>query len=54
MLNAYLLFNGHCEEAFKLYAKVLGGTIRPCCPTRAPPRRSTCPPSSGRRSCTRR
>lgn len=26
-LNAYLLFNGHCEEAFALYEKVLGGRI---------------------------
>src|SRR5262245_35881042 len=27
MINTYLLFNGTCEEAFKLYAKVLGGKI---------------------------
>lgn len=27
MINAYLLFDGQCEEAFKLYAKVLGGKI---------------------------
>jgi len=26
-LNPYLLFNGQCEEAFKLYEKVLGGKI---------------------------
>lgn len=25
--NTYLLFNGQCEEAFKLYEKVLGGKI---------------------------
>jgi PhnB protein len=25
--NAYLHFNGDCEEAFKLYAQVLGGKI---------------------------
>src|SRR3954468_18091106 len=25
--NTYLFFNGECEEAFKLYAKVLGGKI---------------------------
>jgi PhnB protein len=25
--NAYLLFNGDCEEAFKTYAKILGGKI---------------------------
>ena len=27
MINTYLLFNGQCEEAFTLYAKVLGGKI---------------------------
>ena len=27
MINAYLLFNGTCAEAFTLYAKVLGGKI---------------------------
>lgn len=26
-LNPYLLFNGQCEEAFKFYARVLGGKI---------------------------
>jgi PhnB protein len=26
-LNTYLIFNGNCEEAFKFYAKVLGGKI---------------------------
>jgi PhnB protein len=26
-LNTYLLFNGRCEEAFKLYERVLGGKI---------------------------
>jgi PhnB protein len=26
-LTPYLLFNGNCEEAFKLYAQVLGGKI---------------------------
>jgi PhnB protein len=26
-LNPYLMFNGKCEEAFKFYAQVLGGTI---------------------------
>jgi PhnB protein len=25
--NPYLLFNGNCEEAFKVYEKVLGGKI---------------------------
>ncbi len=27
MINTYLLFDGKCEEAFTLYAKVLGGKI---------------------------
>jgi PhnB protein len=27
MINTYLLFDGTCEEAFTLYAKVLGGKI---------------------------
>jgi PhnB protein len=26
-LNPYLMFDGKCEEAFKFYAKVLGGEI---------------------------
>ena len=26
-MNAYLLFNGNCEEAFKFYEKLLGGKI---------------------------
>jgi PhnB protein len=26
-VNPYLNFNGNCEEAFRYYAKVLGGTI---------------------------
>jgi PhnB protein len=26
-LNSYLLFNGECEEAFRFYAKCLGGKI---------------------------
>lgn len=26
-VNPYLFFNGQCEEAFNVYARVLGGTI---------------------------
>lgn len=26
-LNAYLMFNGRCDEAFKFYSQCLGGTI---------------------------
>ncbi|HXP82859.1 MAG TPA: VOC family protein [Verrucomicrobiae bacterium] len=31
-LNAYLLFKGNCEEAFKFYEKCLGGTIKAMIP----------------------
>ncbi len=27
-LNPYLLFDGHCEEAFKSYEKLFGGSIK--------------------------
>ncbi len=27
LMNAYLTFNGECEEAFNVYAQCLGGTI---------------------------
>ena len=27
-LNPYLAFNGHCEEAFKVYQQCLGGSIQ--------------------------
>jgi len=35
--NAYLLFNGQCEEAFTLYAKVLGGKIEAMMPFEGSP-----------------
>jgi len=31
-LNAYLLFHGNCEEAFKFYEKCLGGKIQAMIP----------------------
>jgi PhnB protein len=31
-MNPYLTFNGHCEAAFKFYAKVLGGNIEAMMP----------------------
>jgi PhnB protein len=31
-LNTYLTFDGRCKEAFELYAKVLGGTIKTLIP----------------------
>ena len=27
-INAYLTFDGQCKEAFELYARVLGGTLK--------------------------
>jgi hypothetical protein len=34
LLNPYIHFNGKCEEAFKFYAKVLGGEIKMMLPYR--------------------
>lgn len=36
-LNSYLHFNGRCEEAFKFYEKVLGGTIEAMIPHEGTP-----------------
>ena len=36
-LNPYLLFNGDCEAAFKLYEKVLGGKIEALIPNEGAP-----------------
>jgi len=36
-LNPYLLFNGDCEAAFKLYEKVLGGKIEALIPHEGAP-----------------
>ena len=35
--NIYLFFNGNCEEAFKYYAKVTGGTIEAMMPHKGTP-----------------
>ena len=37
MLNAYLHFNGNCEEAFKSYAQILGGKIETMMPHEGSP-----------------
>jgi PhnB protein len=37
LLNPYIHFNGQCEEAFKFYAKVLGGEIKMMLPYRGNP-----------------
>ena len=52
-LNAYLLFHGNCEEAFKFYEKCLGGKIEAMIPHRGRRRSSTCPRNGATGSCTR-
>ena len=36
-INPYLLFNGNCEEAFKLYERALGGKIMAMLPHEGTP-----------------
>jgi PhnB protein len=43
-LNAYLLFNGNCEEAFKFYEKCFGGEIVAMMPHTGTPAEKQCPP----------
>ena len=43
-LNPYLHFNGRCEEAFKLYEKVLGGKIEVMLPHEGTPAAGHVPP----------
>jgi PhnB protein len=43
-LNNYLHFNGNCEEAFTLYAKVLGGKIDTMMPHEGSPAAAHTPP----------
>jgi len=52
-LNPYLTFDGRCEDAFKFYAKVLGGEIVAMIPTKERRRRRTCRRTGARRSCMR-
>ena len=44
MINTYLNFDGKCEEAFKLYAKVLGGKIENMMPFEGSPAAEGMPP----------
>jgi PhnB protein len=44
MINPYLLFDGTCEEAFMLYAKVLGGKIVDMMPHEGTPAAEQVPP----------
>ena len=43
-LNAYLNFNGRCEEAFKFYEKCLGGKIMATFTHRGTPMEAQTPP----------
>ena len=43
-LNAYLFFNGQCEEAFKFYEKCLGGKITALIPHAGTPAEKQVPP----------
>ena len=42
-LNAYLLFKGNCEEAFKFYEKLLGGKIEAMMPHEGTPAGNSVP-----------
>ena len=43
-INAYLSFNGNCEEAFKFYEKLLGGKIEVIFTHEGTPAASNVPP----------
>jgi len=43
MINTYLLFDGKCEEALTLYAKVLGGKIENILPFEGSPAAESVP-----------
>jgi len=43
MINTYLLFDGKCEEALNLYAKVLGGKIESMFPFEGSPAAESTP-----------
>jgi PhnB protein len=43
-VNPYLLFNGHCEAAFKFYAMCLGGKIEAMIPHEGTPAATAVPP----------
>jgi PhnB protein len=44
-INPYLMFNGNCEEAFKVYADVFGGKILAMMPHRGSPAEAQTPPA---------
>lgn len=43
-MNAYLNFDGHCEDAFKFYEKALGGKIEAVLPFAGTPAEEFAPP----------
>ena len=43
-VNPYLMFNGHCEEAFRLYERVTGGKIVAMLPHEGTPAAGNVPP----------
>jgi PhnB protein len=49
MINTYLLFDGKCEEAFKLYAQVLGGKIEAMLTFDSTPAAGGAPPGFGKK-----
>jgi len=49
MLNTYLLYDGKCEEAFALYAKVLGGKIEAMLPFEGSPAAGSTPAGFGKK-----
>jgi PhnB protein len=42
-VNPYIFFNGNCEEAFKYYARITGGTIQAMMPHGGTPAESHVP-----------
>jgi PhnB protein len=48
-LNAYLLFNGNCEEAFQFYEKCLGGKIEVMMPHAGTPAEQQVPAEWGKK-----
>jgi PhnB protein len=43
-VNAYLMFKGNCEEAFRTYAQITGGKIEMMLPHRGSPAEAETPP----------
>ena len=50
-INAYLEFDGQCQEAFKFYQSVLGGKITAMMPFEGSPARGMSRPDGAQRPC---